>query len=271
VNPLDGLLGVTAWCARGALSLLEDWPAAASLALIGVLTAGGMLWAIRRFSDQAAMGALKRRVRAHLYELRLFADEPALIWRAQRELLRLSLRRLRLMLPPALALALPTLLLLIHLDAFYGHAPLAPGAAAVVTVQMKAFSSLPRLEAPAGVAVETPPVRVQSERQLSWRLRPLREVSGRLRLVSAEGVVEKEIESGQGRRYVSVRRVSSVAQRLRHPGEPRLSGGSIEWIEIRYPPAKVRLGRLELPWLVWFAAVALAAAWLLKDRLGVSV
>ncbi len=268
---LDGLLGATAWCARHGLSLTAGWPPAASLALIAVLTALGMLWAIGRLSDQAAIAALERRVRAHLYEFRLFADEPALIWRAQRELLRLNLRRLRLMLRPALVLAPPTLLLLVHLDAYYGHAPLAPGAAAVVTVQMRSLSSLPRLEAPAGMVVETPPVRLAPEGQLSWRLRPLGEASGRLRLVFPDGVVEKEIESGRRRRYLSLRRVSSLAQRLWHPGEPRLAGGRVEWIEVRYPPAGVRLGSVELHWLVWFAAVALGAGWLLKDRLGVSL
>ncbi len=244
-----------------------------SLTLIGVLAGIGMLWTVRRFSDQAAIRLTKRRLRAHLYELRLFADEPALMWRAQRQLLRYNLRYLRLMLRPALVLALPMVLLLVHLDAFYGRAPLPVGEAAVVTVQMKtaADSQAPVLEAPAGIAVETPAVRVVGERQLSWRVRPLREVSGNLRIVFPNATFEKEVEAGQGRRYVSTRRVSSLAELFTHAWEKPLPAGDLEWIEVRYPPAGVSVWGFEFHWLVWFLLVSLAAAWALKGRFRVSL
>ena len=271
MNPLDGLLRLTAFLARGALALLAGWPPALSLALIAVLAAIGMLWTVRRFSDQAAIRATRRRLRAHLYELRLFADEPGLIWRAQWQLLRLNLRYLRLMLRPALVLALPMILLLIHLDGFYGRTPLPVGKAAILTVQMKKALNRPELHVPAGIVVETPAVRVESERQMSWRLRPLREVSGRLRLVLPDAVFEKQIEAGEQRRYLSVRRVSSLGELLRHPGEPRLSGGGVEWIEVRYPPAGVRLCGVEFHWLVWFLLVSLTAMWVLKERFRVAL
>ena len=271
MNPLEAMLAATAWCARSALAPLASWPPAVSLSLLAVLSAAGMLWTVRRFSDQAAISAVKRRLRAHLYELRLFADEPALIWRAQWQLLRFNLRYLRLMLRPALILAAPMILLLVHLDAFYGHAPLPVGRPAVLTVQITGAGGSARLEAPAGVAVETPAVRAASARQMSWRLRPLREVSGKLRLVFPHRAVEKQIEAGQKRRYVSDRRVSSLGDLLFNPGEPRLTEPGIAWIEVRYPPAGVRVGSLEFHWLLWFLAVSLAAAWVLKGRLGVAL
>ncbi len=246
-----------------------------SLTLIGVLAGIAMLWTVRRFSDQAAIRATKRRLRAHLYELWLFADEPALMWRAQRQLLRYNLRYLRLMLRPALVLALPMLFLLIHLDAFYGRAPLPVGEAAVVTVQMKAsmnpHAPPPALEAPAGIAVETPAVRVVRERQLSWRVRPLREVSGSLRIVFPNATFEKQVEAGQGRRYVSTRRASSLAELFTHAWEKRLPAGDLEWIEVRYPSAGVSVWGIEFPWLVWFLLVSVATAWALKGRLSVSL
>jgi hypothetical protein len=271
VNPLDGLLYVTRWLAQGALSPLASWPPALSLALIAVLAALGMLWTVRRYSDQEAIREVKRRLRAHLYELRLFADEPALIWRAQWQLLRFNLRYLRLMLRPALVLALPMALLLIHLDAFYGRTPLAVGKAAVVTIKLTGSASVPALEAPAGIAVETPGVRLESEREVSWRLRPLREASGRLRFVFPEAAAEKQIEAGEQPRYLSARRVSSLGDSLLNPAEPRLSGIGVEWIEIRYPPAAVPFCGVQFHWLVWFLVVSLVAAWVLKGRLGMAL
>ena len=271
MNPLEGLLRFTGAVARPGLSLLKGWAPWLSLTLLAVLAGLGMLWTVRRFTDQAALRATKRRLRAHVYELRLFADEPVLLWRAQWRLLRDNLRYLGLMLRPALVLALPMLFLLMQLDCFYGRAPLPVGQAAVVTVQMKGTLGLPELQAPAGIVVETPAVRVESERQLSWRVRPLREVSGRLRIVFPNGSFEKAIEAGQGPRYVSARRVSSLAELFAHAGEPRLPAGELAWIEVRYPWAGVRVWGLQFHWLVWFVLVALAATWVLKKRLRVTL
>jgi hypothetical protein len=43
-----------------------------------------MLWVFRRISRQEAIRKTKSRLWACLFELRLFTDEPALVWRAQR-------------------------------------------------------------------------------------------------------------------------------------------------------------------------------------------
>ena len=44
-----------------------------------------------------------------------------------------------------------------------------------------------------------------------------------------------------------------------------------EWIEIRYPAADLRLFGFRVNWLVWFLAVSMAAALLLKKRFGVVI
>jgi hypothetical protein len=179
------------------------------------------------------------------------------------------------MLRPALILTVPIVFLLIQLEAFYGREPLPVGKAAIVTVQMKETiderTPVPVLESPSGISVETPPVRVPSQRQVSWRIRPLRDLSGSLRVVFEDTSVEKSIETGPGPRYLSDRRVSSAADQLWYPAEKRLPDDAIEWIEIRYPPAEVGFLGLELHWIVWFLVISLASAWLLKGRFRVSL
>jgi hypothetical protein len=68
------------------------------------------------------------------------------------------------MLLPALVTAPPMLLLLAHLDRFYGRRALPVGRPALVTVQFSEGRRLetlrPNLATPSGIAVETPPVRV---------------------------------------------------------------------------------------------------------------
>jgi hypothetical protein len=241
-----------------------------SLVPLGALTGVALLWTFARLSNQRAIRETKRRLIARLYEFRLFVDEPKLIWKAQVGLVRDSFRYSALMLLPAVVLTLPALLLFSQLDPFYGTAPLEPGEAALVTVQLSGPLAIggppPLLEPPEGVVVETPAVRVVSERQISWRVRALRPVSGRLRVTAGGEPVEKSISAEPGPRYLSRRRVSSWRDLFWHPAEPRIASPAIAWVEVGYPPAEV----MGLHWVVWLLIVSTATALLLRRRFHVS-
>ncbi|HVX66071.1 MAG TPA: hypothetical protein VHA11_05705 [Bryobacteraceae bacterium] len=256
---LRGYFGLFAW----AHPLL-------GLAVLSVLAGVGMLWLFARTSNQVAIRRAKRRVSAHLMELRLFADEPALMFRAQAQLLTANARYLALMLVPALAIAVPMLVLLVRLDAYYGRAPLPVGSQALVTLETRnaldAASPAPLLRAPEGIAVETPGVRALAERQVSWRIRALGPVSGELRIVLPEGAVEKRIESGSGQRFVPGRRASSPLAALWYPDEPLLRHTPVDWIDIDYPPAEIDFLGLRWHWLIWFTLISMLTALALKKR-----
>ena len=121
-----------------------------------------------------ASGWRRRKIRANLYAFRLFADEPALIFRAQKQLLLWNARYLGLMLRPSVVIFVPVLILLMQLEAVYGSRPLAAGEAAIVTAQFDAGADL-RALAPSlagqGIVVETPAVRIPDRRQACWRVR----------------------------------------------------------------------------------------------------
>jgi hypothetical protein len=142
------------------------------LGLIAASVTAGilMLAAFRRFSDQAAVRNAKARVWAHLYELRLFGDEPALMLRANRNLLAANARYLGLMLKPAAVIVIPVALLMWQLDRVYGTRPFEPGETAVAS----AHGERPVLTAPPGFEVETPAVRVPSRGVAYWRVRATR-------------------------------------------------------------------------------------------------
>jgi uncharacterized membrane protein (DUF106 family) len=241
-----------------------------SLIPIAALTGVGMLLIFRRTSDQAALSRTKKLLQAHLLELRLFADEPSLVWRAQKDLLRLNGQYLRLMLRPMLWAIVPMALLLAQLDGIYGRAALAIGQAAIVTVQMRAPLRLdalpPVLEAPAGILVETPAVRVLSDNQVSWRIRPLREVSGRLRILLPGETLEKSVQAGGGLRRLSSRRVCFSIALLWRPEEWPLRTRTVEWIEVGYPAARIHVWGTNLHWLIWFVAASMLSAWVLRKR-----
>lgn len=244
------------------------WSPGLGLALISAAAGVGMLWVFQKTSNQAGIRAAKRLVQAHLLELRIYRDEPGVMWRAQKSLLAANLRYMGLMLQPALIMGLPFAILLVHLDAFYGRAPLPVGAAAIVSMGIggPAGGSVPVLDAPPGVAVETPAVRVLDQGQVSWRIRPQQAISGLLRIRVDGATVEKRIEAGPGPRFVPGRKVSSLWDAVWHPNEPRIAAPHVAWVEIRYPDATVEWLGIRMHWLIWFIVVSMLAALLLKKR-----
>ncbi len=238
--------------------------AAHSLSLTAIAIAYGLaaLWVFARFSDHRRIEIAKHKLRAHLYAFRLFVDEPALIFRAQKQLLIWNGRYLALVLVPAIIIGIPTLVLLLQLEAVYGHRPLAVGESAIVTAHFDNATDLrpisPILEG-RGVKVETPPVRIPLEHQVSWRVRAASDASGIVLL----GAASKSVQVGPGLKYISLRRVASLIDWLRYPGEARLPAGDVEWIEVAYPDANMH-------WLLWFSIVCLLTMLLFRNRFGVT-
>lgn len=185
----------------------------------------------RRFSDAQAVRLTGNRMLAHVLEFRLFVDSPSLVFRAQRELARENLRLLRLILLPCVILAAIFLLLFPQLDAMYGHTPLPPGRPSVVTAN---FEGNATLEAPPGIAVETPAVHSTDDRQISWRIRPLGEVTGDLKLHAGGRVATKQIVAGSG----------------------LIDAYTTRAITVHYPSRHV----LGTNWMVWFFLLSSVAA-----------
>jgi hypothetical protein len=240
-----------------------------SLSLTAIAMAYGLaaLWVFARLSDQKRIEIAKRKLRANLYAFRLFVDEPALIFRAQKQLLIWNGRYLALMLVPAIIIGIPTIVLLMQLDAVYGRRALAAGESAIVTAHFAAATDLrlisPDLEG-RGVEVETPPVRIASEHQVSWRVRAATGASGSVLLRDPKTSASKTVQVGPGLRYISRRRVASVVDWLRYPGEARLPAGDVQWIEVSYPDA-------DLHWLLWFSIVCLITMLVFRKRFGVTL
>lgn len=259
---------------RAAMSLFSDRPAVAGLLPISMLCGAVMLWVFGKTSDQEAIRKTKNRLKAHMLEMRLFTDEPVLVLRAQKNLIIGNGRLLALTLRPALYLIVPMILLFVQLESFYGRAPLRPGEATLVTVQLKnaaEISADPVLEASDGIVAESAPVRVVRDRQISWRIRAGRDGSGHVRVRFPDGaVVEKSVETGPGPRYVSDRRVSSWSGVLWHPGERRLAAKDVDLIEVHYPSAYVSWLGVETSWVVFFLVVSMITALLLKKRMGIA-
>jgi hypothetical protein len=244
-----------------------------SLTIIAIAFGIAMLWIFRRFSNQPRIALAKRKIRANLYAFRLYASEPSLIFRAQKQLLLWNARYLALMLRPTAVVLVPTTLLLLALDAMYAHRPLSPGESAIVTAQFgdgaDVRSLAPTLEG-AHIAVESPSVRIPDLRQFSWRVRAIGPMSGRVILRVAGTSFSKSVSSGASSGFIAERRVVSLLDWLRYPGEPLLPSGPLRWIGVSYPAARMDIFGFGAHWLVWFLAVSLLTMLLAKKRFGVT-
>jgi hypothetical protein len=220
--------------------------------VIGVAWGVAALFVFRRFTDRPALRTVLKRLHAHLLEIRLYSEEPALVFRAQGALLVDNLRFLALVSKPVLMMAVPFALLYSPLDAIYGWSPIEVGHSAVVTVQMPgelAGGEPYTLQVPPGIAVETPAVRDLADRRISWRIRALAPVRGNLGFQS----VSRSIAAGEGTLSLNRRRESPH---------------SVSWIEVDYPKAEITIAGLSLPWLAWFLIISTASAALFAVRPG---
>ena len=93
-------------------------PPAVGLTVLAVLAGIGMLWIASKTSNQVSIKQVKRRVAASLLELRVFDDEPAVTGRALKSLMAANARYIGLALRPAVVMAIPMVLLLMHLESF---------------------------------------------------------------------------------------------------------------------------------------------------------
>jgi hypothetical protein len=215
-------------------------------AVAGVL----ILWLFKATSNQRALKATRRRVRAHLLAMRLFADDPVMMLRSQGRLLAWNLRYMALLLPPFLVVAIPLFFAWDSLDAVWGRAPFRTGDTTVITAKLRDNVPGAQLIAPAWLAVESPPVRVLADREVSWRVRVRQAGSGDVIVRLGTDSAEKRIEARPGLHYLGDR--------------TRAAGGRIEWAEVHYPNA-------DSHWIIWFCVISTISALALRSRLHITL
>lgn len=246
-----------------------------SLGLVSVVTGIAMLWVFGKTSNQALIERTKKKLQAHLLELRLYGDDPGLLFRAQWDLLRSNVRYIGLMMKPAIFLALPTIVLLLHLDAVYGKRPLQVGESAIVTVQaantLSGVTQPPEITSEGGLRIDTPPVRADQLDQYSWRITAESPGEARMYIHWLDEDSSKEVAIVEGGRYVPDLKVTGWVNAFFFPWEKSLTGDTIEWIEVLHPAAQIETGGFTLHWLVWFLVLSIVAGYLLKDRFGVTL
>jgi hypothetical protein len=238
------------------LRALNPWVA---IALLSLLTAVIMLLVYRVVSNQDGIKKTRNRIAAHLLEIRLYQNNMPVTFRAQGSILWWNLKYLMHAMKPMLVLVIPLVLAIINLDLRFGTSPLAPGDSTVVALKLRPGyqpSQVPaQIKTPAGIEVATPPLRIDGEREVDWRLKAKEPGTHLLDIRVGDEVLAKSIVVGNPTldAVQSARVGPGIFNLLLNPGEPPLPGSSaVQSIAISYPHKNLVLFGFHIHWLVAF-------------------
>ena len=242
------------------------------------------LWVFGKTSNQVRIAAVRRKIHAGLFEIRLFNDDLRAIMRAQGEILRHVLRYQGLALKPMLFILPPLVLVMVQLHQFYGYRGLQPGEQTLMNVQLDnsavAAGIRPQLSLglpQEGVKVVNGPIWAPALAEMSWQLGITAEGDHDLVLTIAGEEIRK-----------SLRATGSVV-RLSPERPPRGFFGQLEWpseqplpdvsvvrsITIAYPEGSVSIfGAVFLwsfAWLVFFFILSMVVALALRKPMGIEL
>ena len=260
----------------------------AGLVVASLVTSIGVLFVFKWTADQQALVRSKRGMQAAIFEMRLFNDDLAALFRAQGDVLRHTLGYLRHSFAPTLWLLVPMALLMIHMEFHYGYTGLAIGEPALVTLRFSEGAALPgangtggtapgaasvTLQAPQGIAIETPAVLLPSAREIAWRIRPRSAGAYHLRVQMPAGTAQKTllVSNAVGRRSPT-RPGENLLQQLLYPSEPPLTTlTGLAEITVGYPAREVTVGGWNVGWSGVYLGLTLLFAFALKGRVGVEM
>ncbi len=270
------------------LGTVIDWlqaPLSGLPAMVGVIVwsipvSVFALWVFGKTSNQDKITAVKNKIAASLFEIRLFNDDLRAIARAQWEITGHVLRYQGLALVPMVFILPPLVLLMVQLHMFYGFRGFAPGETALLRVEL-ATTGGPRpdlaIEVPEGLHLETPAVWVPSLGELNWELAA--DAPGDYELgFTIGGTTATKTVSVTDRvvRLSPERPPSGFMDQLEWPSEPPFDrDAQIRRITIAYPEATMEIfgwsWEWSFAWMVVFFVLTMVFAFALKKPMGVEL
>lgn len=231
---------------------------------ISFLTALLMLFIFRFTSNQQGIRQVKKKIIAHLLELRLFKDSLSITLKAQGNILRYNLKYIGYSAKPMLVLIIPIFLILVQLNLWFGYQDLAPGQKAILKVKMEEGHNLfdinIAIEPSSALNIETPPLRIEEEREINWRFQINEKGVHDITLITNGQRFTKKIAAAQNPlSKISQSRVQrNFIDELFNPGEAPLPGDiPLKTIEVTYLPQRMNLLGWHIHWLIVYFALSI--------------
>jgi len=254
---------------------LNPW---AGMIFISLLTAILMLFIYKKTSNQSGIKEAKNLIKGYLLEIRLFQNDFGIFLGGLKRLLSANLRYLAYNLKPLLVMIVPIFLLLAQMNLWFGYRIPQPDETLLLKVEFNQAVEVDRLdlqvEAPPGVIVDSPPVRIIDENEVDWRLRIVELRGGQLVINNGGEMYAKDISLPPSRlaRVSAIRVNQNIWEQLLNPGEkPLPREAEIKKIEVLYPSARLNLFGLKIHWLVAYFVLSIIFGFGLKGWFKVEI
>jgi uncharacterized membrane protein (DUF106 family) len=246
--------------------------------LISLLTGLLMLIIFRYTSNQEGIRKVKNKIKAHLLELRLFKDSLALSLKTQGNILRNNLKYIGHSGKPLLVMIIPLILILIQLNFWFAYQSLKLGEATILKVKLKEGQNILDLdlsvEAPPSLAIETPPLRIEEEEEINWRLRAKEKGLHSLTFkINGQSFEKKVAVDQKPLTQISPLKVQrNFIDELFNPGESPLPRNlPVKSIEVKYPAKNMNLFGWHLHWIIAYFALSIIFGFALKGVFKVEI
>jgi len=177
------------------------------LFLVSALATLAAFLLVRVTSNNSRRERLWRQLWANLFAIRLYADEPRVVFESLLGVITANARLLITALPALAAMSVLGLLLFGPLDRIFGTAPFEVSTPRVLTVKLARLNGEwpdVRLETPDWIAVDSPPVNIFNEREVSWRIRADKQSVGIVKVIANGTVAETKIDTRPWPAYVQL-------------------------------------------------------------------
>lgn len=182
-------------------------------------------------SNNSRRERLWRQLWANLFAVRLYADEPRVVFESLLGVITANVKLLINTLPALVVMSAIGIVLFGPLDRIFGSVPFEISTPRVLTVKLKNMDGAwpdVRLETPDWIAVDSPPVHVFKDPEISWRIRVNKRSVGVVKVIAGGNTVETRIDT---RPWPTTFQVMSSD--LSTPGPERtlsFMGISLHWI-----------------------------------------
>lgn len=249
----------------------------AALWIISAIAGVALLLIFKITSNQTAIRQTKDDIAASFLEVRLFKDDMRQMMSAQGRIFGAAFRYMLHALVPMLWMIVPVLLMLIQLNQWYGYRPMEVGQKAVVTARLDTDQRLGdyeqlELRGDDGVIVETPPLRIESLKQVNWRVKIESEGLHQLTLLVDGEEIKQPVHAGKGFTKITPVRVRGAWPELWNPGAETLQGEQpVHHFEITYAEAEANLLGIKMHWVIVFFILSIVFGFAFKGIFRVEI
>lgn len=242
------------------------------------IASGIVLIVIFKFtSKQAAIRAVKDRIRGGFLEIRLYQDDFGVMMKALGRIFISNIIYLRYSLVPLVFMMAPVLVLLVQANARYGVRPALPGEQVMVTLRLRDPNSTNlngiRMELPKGVVTTVPAVRIPADGEIAWAVKAEKPGTYTIGFRAGNDVIEHVFVCGTGAPGVTSRRAGAGAwDMFLNPGlRPIKKDSIIESMTIDYPHRLFSVAGINVHWLIIYFIVSIIFGFSIKGALGIEI